>query len=111
MRIISQDLSVDIPYELSALSTGCSFDKHVIYARSKLLDEKPCVFAEYSSDVKAKKVFDMVYTKYSKLELLKMTYQNGLAKKLEKELGIEETLNVFDSVFVFPTDEEVVVDG
>jgi hypothetical protein len=59
MRLISQDGMIDVPYEISALSIGTMGESATIYVRSKLLDEKPCVFATYSTEAKALKVMEM----------------------------------------------------
>lgn len=67
MRLISQDGYVDIPYDLSALSIGEFGDKTVIYVRSKLFDEKPFVFATYSSEEKGLKVMENLRKTYSKI--------------------------------------------
>ena len=66
MRLISQDGIIDVPYEISALSTGYGEPdrKYNIYIRSKLLDEKPCVFAIYSTGAKALKVMEMLRKEY-----------------------------------------------
>ena len=81
MRLISQDGMIDVPYEISALSIGRMGESATIYVRSKLLDEKPCIFATYSNTDKALKVMEMV---------------------------INNSFWVKD-VFIFPTDEEVEV--
>ena len=81
MRLISQDGMIDVPYEISALSIGGMGESTTIYVRSKLLDEKPCVFATYSNTDKALKVMEMLREK-----------------------------NFWDKdVFKFPADEEVEV--
>ena len=70
MRLISQDGYVDIPYDLSALSIWEFGDKTVIYVRSKLFDEKPFVFATYSSEEKGLKVMENLRKTYSSHLLL-----------------------------------------
>ena len=66
MRLVSQDGKIDVPYEISALSTGYGEPdrKYNIYIRSKLLDEKPCIFATYSTEVKAIKVMEMLQKQF-----------------------------------------------
>ena len=83
MRLISRNGIIDVPYEISALSTGYGEPdrKYNIYIRSKLLDEKPCVFAAYSNTDKVLKVMEMLRN-------------NSFWVK---------------DVFIFPTDEEVEV--
>ena len=109
MRLISQDGMIDVPYEISALSIGRIGESATIYVRSKLLDEKPCVFATYSNTDKALKVMEMLREKYAKLEIFKSVYQKGLLTELNKELGFDEMQNTLTSIFRFPKDEEVEV--
>jgi hypothetical protein len=79
---------IDVPYEISALSIGIMGESATIYVRSKLLDEKPCVFATYSNADKALKVMEMVREEY-----LETVYDYRTRPK----------------VFKFPSDEEVEV--
>lgn len=109
MRLISQDGMIDVPYEISALSIGRMGESATIYIRSRLLDEKPCVFATYSTEVKAIKAMEMLREKYAKLEIFKSVYQKGLLTELNKELGFDEMQNILTSIFRFPKDEEVEV--
>lgn len=66
MRILSQDGMIDVPYNLSALSIGYGEPDHKynIYIRSKLLDERPCIFASYSTEAKAQKAMEMFHEEY-----------------------------------------------
>lgn len=67
MRVISQDGKVDIPYELSAVTIGNKGDlsEFNINIRSKLLDERPCVVATYSTESQAQKAMDMLRTEWN----------------------------------------------
>ena len=109
MRLISQDGMIDVPYEISALSIGRIGESATIYVRSKLLDEKPCVFATYYTEIKAIKAMEMLREKYAKLEIFKSVYQKGLLTELNKELGFDEMQNILTPIFQFPKDEEVEV--
>ena len=88
MRLISQDGMIDVPYEISALSIGGVGSSATIYVRSKLLDEKPCVFATYSNADKALKVMEMLQKQF-------LDYCCNYHSK--------------SGVFYFPKDEEVEV--
>ena len=92
MRLITQNGLADAPYEFSALSVGRNFENYVIYVRSKLFEEKPCLFATYSTEEKAKKVMEMVQKEY----LCYTTNNLGTAFNQPK-------------VFKFPLDEEIEV--
>lgn len=91
MRLISQNGGVDIPYELSALSIARTGDKYTIYVRSKLFDERPVAFADYSSEVVALAAMYAVRENYSKM-----------ADRLSKNLSVDDY-----AVFCFPQDSEV----
>ena len=95
MRLISQDGMIDVPYEISALSIGRIGESATIYVRSKLLDEKPCVFATYSNTDKALKVMEMLRSQYQRI----WEIENGFITP-----GI-----INNHIFVFPQDEEIEV--
>ena len=121
MRLVSQDGLIDVPYEISALSIGRMGESATIYVRSKLLDEKPCVFATYSNTDKALKVMEMLRNAYCGLpiimknvdisneviELLKDLKKNGIIfQKVEENPSVEYVDNTY---FKFPDDSEVEV--
>lgn len=64
MRLINQNGTVDVPYELCALSIGGMSGKATIYIRSKALDDRPVAFADYSSEEKAMKVMGFLQNQY-----------------------------------------------
>lgn len=97
MRLISQDGMIDVPYEISALSIGRMGESATIYVRSKLLDEKPCVFATYFTEVKALKVMEMLREQYMRNNALYIDRENN-ARVIPQ-----------NSLFKFPADEEVEV--
>lgn len=119
MRLISQDGMIDVPYEISALSIGRMGESVTIYVRSKLLDEKPCVFATYSNTDKSLKVMEMLRKSYIGLPILfqNVDIDESVVEKLNEwkrdgivllhdnaETKIEQVNN---AIFVFPKDEEV----
>ena len=119
MRLISQDGMIDVPYEISALSIGRMGESATIYVRSKLLDEKPCVFATYSNTDKALKVMEMLRNAYcgkvvfqnvtvgeDVLKLMKEWKTQAIISKTDSEPRIEYINN---NIFVFPKDSEVEV--
>ena len=113
MRLISQDGMIDVPYEISALSIGRMGESATIYVRSKLLDEKPCVFATYSNTDKALKVMEMLREQYMKLGMIKIL-ASGTCEYMDKLLEKEEKMGIYADYcrkhcFKFPADEEVEV--
>ena len=123
MRLISQNGMIDVPYKISALSTGYGEPdrKYNIYVRSKLLDEKPCVFATYSNEAKALKVMEMLRNAYVGLPILfqNVDMNESVVDKLKewKRDGIvllhdnadSKIEQVNNAIFKFPADEEVEV--
>lgn len=111
MRLVEQQNLCDVPYELCSLTLENHYEKFVIIVRSELFEKRDMIFARYSTVKKAERVLEMIRNKYSKLEILKIVYQNGLAKKMERELGFDESAEMFTPIFKFPDDDEVVIDG
>lgn len=123
MRLISQDRKIDVPYEISALSMGFGEPdrKYNIYIRSKLLDEKPCVLATYTTEAKAIKAMEMVRNAYVRLPILFQNVdmsENVLDKLKEwKRDGIvlfhdnaeTKVEQVNNAIFQFPADDEIEV--
>lgn len=115
MRVISQDGTIDIPYELSAVTIGHKVDlsEFNINIRSKLLDERPCIIATYSTKEKAYKAMEMLREQYGKLEVMKVL-ASGTAEYMEKALATDEMIKHYNTycnmnVFQFPQDEDVEV--
>ncbi len=97
MRLISQNGMVDVPYEISALSVckDC-YDRASIRIRSTLFDDRPFIFADYSTEEKAKKVMEKVRKKYLETTVVS---SGGLSfRTLPRAV-----------VFQFPSDDEVEV--
>ena len=121
MRVISQDGTIDIPYELSAVTIGhkVDFSKFDINIRSKLLDERPCIVAIYSTEEKAKKAMEMLRDAYIGMPIVmqNVDISEGVMKEFErlKKCGIVvQTENqpskieyISNAIFQFPTEEEL----
>ena len=119
MRVISQDGTIDIPYELSAVTIGHKVDlsKFNINIRSKLLDERPCIVAIYSTEEKAKKAMEMLRDtyQYGKRVAVPKFDESGIDKEDDITLYNTRLINDFfkggtyvpTKVFQFPKDEDV----
>ena len=103
MRLISQDGMIDVPYEISALSIGTMGESATIYVRSKLLDEKPCVFATYSNTDKVLKAMEMLRETY----LSRMELDGGY--DIVNGCYVQPNYWVLPKVFKFSDDSEVEV--
>lgn len=119
MRLINQIGTIDVPYELCALSIGGMSGKATIYIRSKVLDDRPVAFADYSSEEKAMKVMEMVRNTYAgvvlfqnvevteeAMEILKKAKLQGIISATDGKSNVEYVGN---NVFRFPKDSEVEV--
>ena len=109
MRIISQDGTIDIPYELSAVTIGHKVDlsEFNINTRSKLLDERPCIVAIYSTEEKAKKAMEMLRIAYENNEFYHHTGNSELFAEVYHTLSQEEFNERMSEYFQFPTEEEL----
>ena len=118
MRLVSQDGTVDVPYDICTISLGEHGASHVIYVRSKLLDDKPCAFADYSTKEKALKAINMLRCAYTRVVII----QNAERAKeaLERLKSVNVVLASIDNqpsnieyinnvIFQFPKDEEIEV--
>ena len=116
MRIISQDGTIDIPYNLFSLSVASGKYKDVEYSCiycHNISSPHGTKMAEYSSKEKALKAMEMLREQYERLEVFKVL-ASGATEHMEKSLNYEELVKYNQSyremnVFQFPKDEEVEV--
>ena len=111
MRVISQDGTIDIPYELSAVTIGHKVDlsKFNINIRSKLLDERPCIVAIYSTEEKAKKAMEMLRERHTDNVFCREDIQYKAEIMLDEGLNIVREMMMKCEYFQFPKDDEVKV--
>lgn len=120
MRVISQNSMIDVPYEACAFSIGENINGFNIYARSKFLDEKPCLYATYKSGKKALKAMEMLRDAFtgkfvfknvdlddSVFELLKEWKSKGVVVTTNDDTQDVQYIN--NAIFQFPQDEEIEV--
>lgn len=87
MRVISQDGTIDVPYEISSFSMACGKYKDVGYAAVYCHNSSTAAgtkMAGYSSKEKAKKAMEMLRNKY-----------------------MEYTSTNYLKIFQFPAEEEL----
>lgn len=114
MRIISQDGTIDVPYNFFSLSVASGKCKDVEYACINCRNTSSpngTVLAEYSSKEKALKAMEMLREQYERLEVFKVL-ASGATEHTEKSLNYEELVKYNQSyremnVFQFPKDDEV----
>lgn len=110
MRIISQDGTIDVPYNLSSLSVACGKYKDVEYA---------CIYchnisaphgtnlAEYSSKEKALKAMEMLREQHEKVAFLKTIINTEKGISFVRGLSKTDFDKMTQNYFQFPKDDEV----
>lgn len=125
MRVISQDGTIDVPYEISSLSMAVGKYEDVEYAAIYCHNSSTAMgtkMAEYGSKEKAKKAMEMLRKAYVSMPIL---FQNveiteDVVKQFEKLKNsgiIVQTMNnepskveyVNNCIFQFPKDDEIEV--
>ena len=98
MRLVSQDGTIDVPYDICAICLGEHGSKHIIYICSKLFDDKFCAFADYSTKEKALKAMEMLREEYDYVRTFETICNGG-----------SNYPNLPSYIFQFPKDEEIEV--
>ena len=95
MRVISQDGTMDLPYELIAFSTGYNGNKseNYIFVHSTIFGtDRGTIVARYSTEEKAKKAMDLLHETYVGKKIIAVDAIEHLYNKdcIEYEEIIEE---------------------
>lgn len=114
MRVISQDGSIDVPYEMVVIQrfrNAICFLNRNLTGVEDLIDD--IALAEYSTKEKAIKAMEMLREQYKRLETLKL-YTKGSREDIREILTLDElgctilkTRKL--SVFQFPQEDEIEV--
>lgn len=114
MRIISQDGTIDVPYEMVVIQrfrNGIYFLNRNLTGMEELIND--IELGEYSTEEKAIKAMKMLREQYKRLETLKL-YTKGSREDIREILTLDElgctilkTRKL--SVFQFPQDDEIEV--
>lgn len=109
MRVISQDGTLDFPYELSAIR----INNEVITMTMCEGTAYSNVIAKYSTEEKAIKAMEMLREQYKGLEVLKIL-ASGAVEHMGKTLKNDELVECNRAyrdmnVFQFPQDDEIEV--
>lgn len=114
MRVISQDGTIDIPYEMVVIQR---FEEDVYFLSRNLTGVEDLIsdirLAKYSTEEKAIKAMEMLREQYERLEVFKVL-ASGATEHMEKSLNYEELVKYNQSyremnAFQFPKDDEVEV--
>ena len=122
MRVISQDGTIDMPYEEVLITIGCSGDKREYHINGHLIYQEgssSVKIATYSTEEKAKKAMEMLRDAYIGMPIVmqNVDISEDVMKKFErlKKCGIVvQTENqpskiecTSSAIFQFPTEEEL----
>ena len=114
MRVISQDGTMDFPYDNTWVSVYAGCINGRIYVRMQLCGYDDSVdVADYSTKEKARKAMEMLVEQYGKLEVMKVL-ASGTAEYMDKSLTTDEMIKHYNAycdmnVFQFPQDDEIEV--
>ena len=122
MRIISQDGTIDMPYEEVLITLGCSGDKREYHINGHLIYQggsSSVKIATYSTEEKAKKAMEMLRDAYIGMPIVMQNVDVSEDVSMEferfKKCGIVvQTENqpskiecISNAIFQFPADEEL----
>lgn len=114
MRVISQDGTIDIPYDCFSLSMSGGKYKDLevacIYCHN-LSSPNGTKLAEYSAEEKAIKAMEMLREQYARIEIIK-ALASGTCEHMEESLKPKEFKDILKKyinmeVFQFPQDDEI----
>lgn len=122
MRVISQDGTIDVPYEISSFSIAGGKYKDVEHAAVYCHNSSTAVgtkMAEYNSKEKAKKAMELLRTAYTgrfitNIEVsldfekeMKELMKGGFGTVMVRDSGSRVEFNNLNGYFQFPTEEEL----
>ena len=111
MRVISQDGTMDFPYEISTIFIYPRIEN--VIAIQSAGDSEISIIGRYSSKEKTIKAMEMLREQYGKLEVMKVL-ASGTAEYMEKSLATDEMVKHYNTycdmnVFQLPQDDEIEV--
>ena len=108
MRVISQDGTIDMPYESVIIQR---FGSKIYFLNKNLTGVEPfnddMQIAEYSTEEKAKKAMEMLRISYENNEFYHHTSNSEHFTEFAKSLSEEMFKKVTSEYFQFPTEEEL----
>ena len=110
MRVISQDGTIDVPYEIGSLTIAVGKYEnveHVVIFCYNYSTSMGTKMAEYGSKEKAKKAMEMLRIAYENNEFYHHTSNSEHFKEFAKSLSEEMFKKATSEYFQFPTEEEL----
>ena len=110
MRVISQDGTIDMPYESVIIQR---FESRIYFLNKNLTGVEPLnndmQIAEYSTEEKAKKAMEMLRISYENNEFYHHTSNSEHFTEFAKSLSEEMFKKATAEYFRFPQDDEIEV--
>ena len=110
MRIISQDGTIDIPYDSVIIQR---FGREIYFLNKNLIGAEKLVsdmdIATYSTEEKAKKAMEMLRERHTDNVFCREDIQYKAEIMLDEELNIVREMMMKFEYFQFPKDDEVKV--
>ena len=107
MRVISQDGTMDFPYENSIVFID-TMAKDAVFVRMQAIgDDEASIMADYSTKEKAKKAMEMLRIVYENNEFYHHTSNSEHFTEFAKSLSEEMFKKATSEYFQFPTEEEL----
>ena len=110
MRVISQDCTMDVPYEISSFSMAVGKYENVEHAVIFCYNYSASIgtkMAKYCSKEKSKKAMEMLRIAYENNEFYHHTGNSEHFKEFAKSLSEEMFKKATSEYFQFPTEEEL----
>lgn len=108
MRVISQDGTMDVPYEVSSLNMVVGKYEDVVNAAIYCCNSFSTIrMAEYGSEEKAKKAMEMLRIAYENNEFYHHTANSEHFTEFSQALSKEMFKKATSEYFQFPTEEEL----
>ena len=107
MRVISQDGTMDFPYENSIVFIDTRAKDAVFVRMQAIGDDEASIMADYSTKEKAKKAMEMLRIAYENNEFYHHTANSEHFKEFAKSLSEEMFKKATSEYFQFPTEEEL----
>ena len=108
MRVISQDGTIDMPYDSVIIQR---FESRIYFLNKNLTGVEPLnndmQIAEYSTEEKAKKAMEMLRISYENNEFYHHTSNSEHFTEFAKSLSEEMFKKVTSEYFQFPAEEEL----
>lgn len=108
MRVISQDGTIDMPYEMVIIQ---KFKSKIYFLNKNLTGVEPLTddmqIAEYSTEEKAKKAMEMLRIAYENNEFYHHTANSEHFTEFSQALSKERFKKATSEYFQFPTEEEL----